>query len=257
MYLYYESPSLQESAEEIAAILPGSSIAGQIDRDSISSETISLCLTNAGLIVYSPNFKPFNLKVFYEDFILKRKKCLNKELLLQAINQKSITSARLSALDLTAGLGRDAILMALGGFQVTMVESNPYLALILNYLCKEFKGLLTDLQVIYSDNYDYLLKTKEYYDIVYLDPMFNDNKSALAKKDMQVIDLFINQHLAESCQTNDTSDSDLINLFRAAKVRCHQKILIKRDNKQSPLIQTPIPTYARLGKTIRFDVYQC
>ena len=78
--------------------------------------------------------------------------------------------------------------------------------------------------------------------------MFNQNKSgAKAKKEMQIIQLLSDE---------DTKNSTINNqeLFNSA-YQLSGKIVVKRDNKQENLVPNPKPSYTKLGKTIRYDVY--
>lgn len=249
MHLYYRNSNLEQQAAELMANIDLMSL-GLIESEAEIDANAYLCLEEDGLYVYSRQFKSLNLKSFYGEFISKRKAGIKSEILIQAINLRATSDKIICGLDTTAGLGRDAILMSLAGYQITMLENNPYLAVILNYLCIEFSVQLPFLQVIYIDNLSYLGNSLENYNFIYLDPMFNDGKQALAKKDMQLIDLFIHQF----------DSNDILNpqeLFNLARLKCQQKLVVKRDNKQAELVAKPKPTYVKKGKTIRFDVYQC
>lgn len=245
--LYYSDDTLRAQALELAAIVPDAQVL-RFD-SALAMDELYLLLTNESLMVVSLLFKPFNVYSFYHEFIAKRKPGLKREILLQAINLKPSVSQPIKVLDLTAGLGRDSILMALSGFTVTMLENNPYLAIILNYLCLNFRTQLNDIQVIYTHNYDYLQSITDKHDVIYFDPMFADGKNALAKKDMQLIDLMIKTANQESHIADDT-------VFNLAWSLCSHKLVVKRDNKQQSLVAKPCPTYNKAGKTIRFDVYQ-
>ena len=248
MYLYYRNVNLETSATELVRLVAGFQTQ-LVDLEFVSNE-LYLCLEDDGLYVYSTQFKPLNLKHFYSEFIAKRKPAIKREILIQAINLRATADNLIYGLDTTAGLGRDAILLSLAGYRVTMLENNPYLAVVLKYLCVEFAVPLPFLEVVYSDNLTYLHVSSKVYNLIYLDPMFNDGKQALAKKDMQLIDLFIHQ-----MSLNHTSDHQ--ELFELARKHCWQKLIVKRDNKQAELVSKPTPTYVKKGKTIRFDVYQC
>lgn len=248
MYLYYRNVSLAAAATELVGLI--STFQAQLINPELVPNGLYLCLEDEGLYVYSSQFKPLNLKRFYSEFIAKRKPEIKREILIQAINLRASTDNLIYGLDTTAGLGRDAILMSLAGYRITMLENNPYLAVVLKYLCVEFAVQLPFLEVVYSDNLTYLHESSQVYNLIYLDPMFNDGKQALAKKDMQLIDLFIRQ-----VSVKHTIDTQA--LFELARKRCRQKLIVKRDNKQAELVSQPAPTYVKKGKTIRFDVYQC
>jgi 16S rRNA G966 N2-methylase RsmD len=241
MYLYYNQTELESSAAELAKIVPDAKI--ELIHDNIDKSIPYLCYEETGLVVYAPNFKPINLHEFYSDFIYKRRSFLAKENLLQALNFNKLKSHEdLTALDLTGGLGRDAIIFALAGIKVTIIERNPYLVIILNYLQQNFVTQGFEVNVIYADSLTFLQQNTNQYTCIYYDPMFADNKQALAKKDMQLIDWFVGMSI-DTCVNN-----------LAIKI-CH-KLIVKRDNKQEFLIKQLKPTYQKLGKTIRFDVYQ-
>ncbi len=249
--LYYTSDNLLIQATELASGIPGNQLI-QADMSELNNTSLpALVLASDGLWFMSQHFKPLNMAEFYSNFILVRAKSVLRETLIQAVNIKVNQQNQIKALDLTAGLGRDSILMSLCGYQVTMVESNPYLAVILKYLTTTFSNKFPLLKLVYMDNLDFLNANHDKYDIVYLDPMFQDGKQALAKKDMQIIDQC---QLMYNGLQEPRSNEDL---FIQAKKCCSNKLVIKRDNKQASLVASPKPTYSKLGKTIRFDIYQC
>lgn len=246
MYLYYNQTELKSTAEQLAKIVPDAKT--ELIHNNIDKNLPYLCYEETGLVVYAPNFKPINLHEFYSDFIYKRRSFLAKENLLQALNFNKLKShENLTALDLTGGLGRDAIILALAGIKVTIIERNPYLVIILNYLQQNFVTQGFEVNIIYADSLTFLQHNTNPYTCIYYDPMFADNKQALAKKDMQLIDWFVGMNI-DTCVNN-------LEIYNLAIKICH-KLIVKRDNKQEFLIKQLKPTYQKLGKTIRFDVYQ-
>ena len=248
MILYYNNAKLGDLAWQVSAIVPECDCNLSLSDDEII-EQCYLKLTEKGLWIYSNLFTPFNLLQFYQDFITKRLPNIYNELLIQAIKLKSTKLDSISVLDMTAGLGRDSILMSLAKFRVTMLENNPYLALILNYLRIIFVKQIPNLELSYINNSDYLTSSTAQYDVIYLDPMFNDNKQAKPKKEMQLIDLLINASAG-------VPDVDPYKLLGMCQSHCSNRLIIKRDNKQAKFIQQPLPTCTKSGKTVRFDVYQ-
>jgi 16S rRNA (guanine1516-N2)-methyltransferase len=210
---------------------------------------VYLLLNENSLTAYVDGFKPFNVHQFYSEFIVKRRAILNKELLLGAVGYAKLKDYNnLSVLDMTGGLGRDAILFALAGFNVTVVENNPYLTIILRYLQESFASILFDFRVVHGNSHQLLQTIDDNFDFIYYDPMFEDGKNALAKKDMQLIDKFI--EFSGSLNDEKLTNEEILKL---ALSKSH-KFIVKRDNKQATLAAKP--TYQKLGKTIRFDVYQ-
>jgi hypothetical protein len=118
---------------------------------------VYLLLNENSLTAYVDGFKPFNVHQFYSEFIVKRRAILNKELLLGAVGYAKLKDYNnLSVLDMTGGLGRDAILFALAGFNVTVVENNPYLTIILRYLQESFASILFDFRVVHGNSHQLL-----------------------------------------------------------------------------------------------------
>ncbi len=88
-----------------------------------------------------------------------------------------------SILDCTAGLGRDGILLSRLGFNVTMIEKNPLLVLIIkNYLSKN-KHIKSKL--LYGDSLSFVRLANKQFDYIYIDFMFEKkNNSKPSKYDL-------------------------------------------------------------------------
>ncbi len=92
--------------------------------------------------------------------------------------------------DATAGLGRDAFVLASVGCRVRMLERNPVVAALLDdglargYADAEIGGWLQErLQLIHASSLTALTDITPRPQVVYLDPMFpHKQKSALVKK---------------------------------------------------------------------------
>ena len=155
----------------------------------------------------------------------------------------------LTVLDLTAGLGRDAFVLANLGASVTMLERSPIIAALL------MDGLHRAQQVawvkalsmhfIQTDAKSYLLPLVEsdYPDVIYLDPMFPEReKSALVKKEMRILRDLV----------GDDVDADAI--LSLALSRAKRRVVVKRPRHASPL-PGPSVTQTFLGKSSRYDMY--
>jgi 16S rRNA (guanine1516-N2)-methyltransferase len=122
------------------------------------------------------------------------------ELLLQAAK----LTADMQALDATAGFGHDSLILASTGAQVTMLEQQPLLALLLlveqQKMASErnWQKLMARLTIINNTAEAYLASPAANtvkYDTVYLDPMFPDDsydnsktgKGAKVGKNMQAL----------------------------------------------------------------------
>lgn len=215
----------------------------------VDQSQVYLLFDNLGLAIVVPGTKPAYIREIYSK-LPSRMRDAHKELLVEAVKSK-VKGNEIHVLDLTAGLAKDAALLAFTGFRVTMLERNPLLATIIYYAL--LKGYLpsANLELVFTDSVNYLRDyplDKKQPDVIYFDPMFkDDNIKSLAKKNMQII-----QYIT-STEVCDQKTSDLQIFLLAQKVTT--KIVVKRDNKQELIINTLKPSYTKLGQTVRFDVY--
>jgi len=162
--------------------------------------------------------------------------------------QKARTT--LHVLDVTAGLGQDAFVLAGLGCRVTLLERNPVVHAVLadglararlNLACAEVVGRMSLLP---GDSVDWLRRVgPEAADVIYLDPMFpHRDKSALVKKEMQVFQQLIG------------SDDDAEQLLAAALGGARYRVVVKRPRK-APAVAGPEPATRVEGKTSRYDIY--
>lgn len=160
-----------------------------------------------------------------------------------------------SVLDLTAGLGKDAFVLASLGCSVTLVERNPAvfkalqegIARAVDHAQREDVDLLRIMErmtLVNSDSLNYLNDSKNIREqVIYLDPMFPERKkSAAVKKDMVM--------LQEIVGADD--DSDL--LFERAFAADVCRIVVKRPKLAPPLGNIKVPLVFQ-GQSSRFDVY--
>ncbi|MCX8228466.1 MAG: class I SAM-dependent methyltransferase [Planctomycetota bacterium] len=152
-------------------------------------------------------------------------------------------------LDATAGLGRDAFLLAWLGCTVVAVERNPAVhALLLDGWCRacadeevrekigdRLHWICADAQTVMTD------WSGRSPDVVYLDPMHpTRTKSALVKKEMRIFRALVGE------------DSDAIDLLPLAKALT-PKVVVKRP-RQGEALASGV-SYVKMGKSTRFDVY--
>ncbi len=161
------------------------------------------------------------------------------------IKPKSI----LSVLDLTAGLGRDAFVLATLGCHVVMCERSPMIYALLQdgMLRAQKEAWFRDLhlQLIECDGLAYLsqLTPDHFPDVIYIDPMFPEKtKSALVKKEMRMLRDVVGD------------DTDAEKLLNAALFVAKKRVVVKRA-KLAPTLTEKKPSVVYEGKSSRFDVY--
>jgi 16S rRNA (guanine1516-N2)-methyltransferase len=155
--------------------------------------------------------------------------------------------------DATAGLGRDAFILANLGAKVTMLERSPVLAAL---LADGLKRLSADsslnhiadtyLQLVHTNAIDWLTQQQhaaQRPDVVYLDPMYpHRSKSALVKKEMRALRALVGD------------DDDAALLLSAARRCALQRVVVKRP-KGAPLIDEHKPSGHVQSKNTRYDIY--
>ncbi|AIT10330.1 16S rRNA methyltransferase [Candidatus Francisella endociliophora] len=195
-----------------------------------------------------------NDKTLFIDFndndILKRidpktKKCS----VVQAVEGRS--KEKLQILDTTAGLGRDSFTLAARGHHIISIEKDPYIYLLLKdalYRAKQLHSLVdiaNRITLLNADSNEYISKTTQIFDCIYIDPMFPPRrKSAKVKQGMQV--------LHEIAFNNETSNANLLaNIIKSQKTK---KAVVKRPINSEFLCDKK-PSSQLKGKTNRFDIY--
>lgn len=177
---------------------------------------------------------------------------LRRELLARAVGFKG---KALSVIDLTAGLGRDAAVLALLGCDVTAIERNAVVFALLEDGLRRARiaadtpdALAERIRILNVDACEYLasLEADALPDVIYLDPMFPERThSALAKKEMRALAQLVG------------AEEDGERLLRAAlATRCH-RVVVKRPLHAPPLADEVVgaPPLQFRGRSARFDVY--
>lgn len=171
---------------------------------------------------------------------------LGRELLVRAARVRGVEAP--SAVDATAGLGEDALLLAAAGFVVTMFEKDPVIAALLRDALEraarvpELAPVAERMTLVEGDSVAGLRCLGFSPDVVFLDPMFPERtKSAAVKKKFQLL-----HHLERPCD----NEEELVEAALAARPR---KVVIKRPPK-GPLLAGARPSYQVSGKAVRYDV---
>ena len=168
------------------------------------------------------------------------------EMLVKASKLKGFEGTPV-AIDATAGLGEDSILLAAAGFSVQMYERDPVIAALLQDALDraaeipELADIVSRMQLAAEDSLTAMPQLTTPPDVILLDPMFPARqKSALIKKKFQLL-----QRLESPCSDEEA----LLNAALAANPR---KIVIKRPLK-GPFLADRKPDYSLKGKAIRYD----
>lgn len=152
-------------------------------------------------------------------------------------------------IDLTAGFGKDSLLLSTLRQPLISIEKNRITATILQILVCQYqlKNPHCQWQVICSCAVDWLTQSHTICAThLYLDPFFAKKTSALPKKDMQWL-----HHLNQS-NTPHHEES----LFLLACQKTADRVIVKRDKKADFINQKKPNQGSIMQKTSRFDCYK-
>ena len=152
--------------------------------------------------------------------------------------------------DATAGLGRDAFVLAATGAQLTLLERSPVVyALLVDGLRRAGSGgaadIVSRMTPIHIDATQWLREqdANDAPDTVYLDPMYTGRRRAAASKELTLLQALLGQ---------PESDAEL---FEAARATARERVVVKR-HRRAPALAGIEPDYRLTGRSTRFDIYQ-
>jgi len=154
-------------------------------------------------------------------------------------------------LDLTAGLGRDAFVLASLGCELSLVERNPIVYELLENALERAQyheataNIVKRICLIFDNAANYLLSLdgNSYPDTIYIDPMYPQrSKSAQVKKEMQFFHQIVGQ------------DDDASKLLDAALKSPVKRIVVKRPKSANTLGDFKAVSHIS-SKNTRYDIY--
>lgn len=151
--------------------------------------------------------------------------------------------------DATAGLGRDAFLLATLGAQVTLLErSREVHDLLRDALARaraegpELAAVVERMTLMHGDARDLLRRLRA--DTVIVDPMHPPRtNSAIVKQEMRLLRELVG------------TDPDALELMQAALAADCRRVVLKWPLRAPPLQALRKPSHAITGKTVRYDVF--
>ena len=153
-------------------------------------------------------------------------------------------------LDCTGGFARDAAILASLNNDVTMIEKNP---LIMRLVIDAYRRIDDNrLQAIFDkikmrlgNCIDFIRDTRNHYDYLYFDFMFNINKNALPSKNEQFLRKIVKSDVAENKK-----------ILEETIKRVSSKVIIKEHINSNDYVNFDIiNTYK--GKTVKYHLLDC
>ena len=154
-----------------------------------------------------------------------------------------------SIVDATAGLGRDAFLLASAGATVILIERSAEVhALLKEALARaaaespDLAEVVGRMTLIHGDARHHLTELKP--DVVIVDPMHPPRRNtALVKQEMRQLSAIVG------------ADEDAHETMAAALASARERVVLKWPLRAAPLLETPKPSYQFAGKTVRYEVF--
>ncbi len=172
----------------------------------------------------------------------------NGQMIAKAVGIQS--GVRPVILDATAGLGRDAFLLAQLGCRVTLIERHRLIGALLADGLDRARGVPEVASIIQRMDLrlgDAIALIRDWSaeppQVIYLDPMFpHREKTSLVKKEMRVFRPLVG------------GDDDAAQLLQVALALATHRVVVKRPRK-APSVDGLPPGYVLEGKSSRYDIY--
>ncbi len=152
--------------------------------------------------------------------------------------------------DATAGLGRDAFMLASLGACVTLIERSEVVReLLIDGLQRAMAAghaeTVARMALIGDDSREWLIAKgpEAGADVVYLDPMYAGRRRAAAGKELAMLQSLLGEQ----------NDADA--LLTAALEVARERVVVKRHQQAEPLGGIR-PSYQLSGRSTRFDIYR-
>lgn len=151
--------------------------------------------------------------------------------------------------DATAGLGRDAFLMASMGAQVTLIERSPDIhARLADAMARaaaeggDYAETIARMTLLHGNSIELLPTLAP--DVVLVDPMHPPrHNSALVKKEMRILRDIVGV------------DADQIELMQIALACAKKRVVLKWPQYADPMPGLRPPSHQIIGKNTRYDVF--
>ena len=210
-----------------------------------------LQLTAAGLQLQELNSEAGAVRVDFTEGALAHRRQFgggSGQMIAKAVGVQG--SVRPHVLDATAGLGRDAFVLACLGCSIDMIERHPVVAALLADGLQrasqhgDTAAITAQMRLQQGDAITLMRQWQgEVPQVIYLDPMFPErSKSAQVKKEMRLFQPLVG------------GDDDAPLLLEAALALASHRVVVKRP-RIAPAIAGVKPSYTLQGKSSRYDIY--
>ncbi|RYY02402.1 MAG: SAM-dependent methyltransferase [Gammaproteobacteria bacterium] len=257
LWVVCQSPDFSEAAQALAERL-GQPLKFDIDLTDLQAPEFVVVFDHHGVSLQQTGRKaPGPIRTeFAEGAVDHRRKFGGgkSQMIAKAVGVKA--GVYPNVLDATAGLGKDAFVLATLGCTVQLLERSPVVHALLHdgldrarsqspFDDPELAGIIARMELLAVDSQNYLeqITDENRPDVIYLDPMFPDRqKSADVKKEMAAFHHVVGK------------DEDADSLLEKALGKANYRVVVKRPRK-APFIANKTPSYQLEGKSSRYDIY--
>lgn len=163
-----------------------------------------------------------------------------KDLLCRAMGYKG--QENYVIFDGTLGFGKDALHMVTVGCKIVACERQPVVFALMEDALKRSQDHSAAFAIHWGESKQFLEKTNDNIDCIYLDPMFEDTrKKSSPKKQMAFL---------REVSPNDLKTESVMELWPELAIK---RMVVKRAIKSDYLFAKPNLTFA--GNLVRYDVY--
>ena len=238
--------ALQSEYNEQAAAL-----ANQLGLPLTGDALFELQLTAEGLQLQELNSKTGPVRVDFVSGALAHRRQYgggSGQMIAKAVGIQG--AVRPYILDATAGLGRDAFVLACLGCRLSLIERHPVVAALLQDGLQRAQhepeiAPLVERMHLQQGNAIELMQNwaDDPPQVIYLDPMFPErSKSAQVKKEMRLFQPLVG------------GDDDAPQLLATALELASHRVVVKRP-RIAPALAGVVPSYSLQGKSSRYDIY--
>ncbi|KAG2378310.1 hypothetical protein C9374_008453 [Naegleria lovaniensis] len=182
--------------------------------------------------------------------------------LFRACSMKTKKPGETLVLDATTGLGKDSCILSLLGFNVICCERHPLISIMLKAALHRAQenGKFMNMKHLFEETDSRTLTVQtfahlnlEIPDVIYLDPMFTHVGSALPKYELQVLRSLMSFLDFDSCQTNESFETSLVQWALNLGVK---RVVMKRPKKSPIVLPDNLAFSYSDGGDIFYDLFQ-
>jgi len=156
------------------------------------------------------------------------------------IFKKLFPIEKTNILDCTGGLCVDSLKLSKMGYNVTVIEENPIIVMLLKRLLD--KEIINNFRVYYGNSFEFLKECNERYDYIYIDTMFSKSKKkSRSKKEIEMLKILCREKIST------------FNLINQARKKALERVVSKAPIYSSAKI--PIADFTISTKLVKYNIY--